>query len=66
MEDAFKWCSIFNRFVTRFYFFNFVYVRVCIWVCAPECRCPWRPKALYHPGTGVAGVYELPDMGAGN
>lgn len=46
--------------------FTFSYVPLC--VCAYECRCLWRrPEVgVRCPAAGVAGSYELPDVGAVN
>lgn len=44
--------------------FIFVYVCVCVW--AHECGCHWKSRALNLPRAGVAGDFELPDVGIGN
>lgn len=40
---------------------------VCLWVCACERRCPWRPEGGTRSlDAGVKSSCELPDVGAEN
>lgn len=43
-------------------------VCVCVFVCTCVCTCECRnrKRASVPPDTGVTGIYELPDMDAGN
>lgn len=59
-EDSGTW-----NFLQRFP----VYLKfcACVWVCARECRCPWRHgEGIGSPRTGVTSGWELPRMGARN
>lgn len=47
-------------FIFNFYY---VYAWVCMGVCAPECWCPLRPKALNPPEARVKDAREPPSVG---
>lgn len=41
-------------------------VCVCLWVCAHEYKCPWRPEVTESSGARVTGGgCELPSVDAG-
>lgn len=39
---------------------------VCVYVCAHECRCLWRPETSDHPKAGIRCSCELLDTGDGS
>lgn len=39
--------------------FNKLLFKLCMWVCAHECRCQQRPEVLDLLGSGVLGNWEL-------
>lgn len=46
---------------------NDIYVFVCMWVCAFECKCLWGPeKDFGSPKPGVTSCCEPLSMGADN
>lgn len=55
-------CCIWVLFFFLRKFFS-LSIRVSVWVCAPECRCPWRPEDWIPLNWSGC---ELLRMGAGN
>lgn len=44
------------KFLLHLYFKKkrfILFLGVCMWVCACECRCLWRPKGVRTSGAGV-------------
>lgn len=49
-----------------FYYFNYVYMEVCAYVCAHKSKYPQRTEVSGPPGAGVTGNCKSSDVGVGN
>lgn len=47
------------------FFFNYVGLCVCLYVCKQECICLQRSEDVHSAGTGVTGYCELPEISLG-
>jgi hypothetical protein len=66
-DNALNHRTISPALVLIFYFYYKVYMYMCLWACALECRCLWSPEeGVRAPGTGVISSCEPPNMGAEN